>query len=99
MILVSDRHNIDPPREHICTGTLITAKDIAIAAHCLTDKAKRAVRIIIGSIDLTQGYPYNVYWWITYDQWALQQGIQSEYEVNDVANIRVFNDLYKCFFI
>ncbi|XP_011503421.1 PREDICTED: trypsin-4-like [Ceratosolen solmsi marchali] len=73
---------------HCCTGSLITRKDIATVEHCLENEQEDSMRVVVGAVDYRQGVRFPIQWWITYDVWAIFNGIAIDFEVNDVANIR-----------
>jgi secreted trypsin-like serine protease len=73
---------------HICTGTLITRRDVVTCEHCIVDERIQRVRIIVGILDVREGVRHKALWWMTYDNWAAQN-TQSELENNDLCNIRV----------
>jgi hypothetical protein len=89
IIRSNNRRQSNPEKDHICTGTLITNRDIATAAHCMEHEIKILVKIVIGSNDIRIGQKYSVFWWISYEVWANRKGIPIESDCNDVMNIRV----------
>jgi secreted trypsin-like serine protease len=86
-LLFNNHHTVDLMR--FCTGTLITNKDVLTAEHCLEHKEPEDVVVLVGTIDLSRGTKCYVKWWITYNQWALLDGINIEFQKNDLAIIRV----------
>ncbi|XP_011503386.1 PREDICTED: trypsin-4-like [Ceratosolen solmsi marchali] len=80
---------LQPENDHVCTGSLITLRDVATAAHCVVNEMKISIRIIIGSTDIRLGQRYYPFWWLTYDVWAHRKGIQPQVDFNDIVNIRL----------
>jgi secreted trypsin-like serine protease len=80
-----------PPLEydHICSGSLISKRDVLIAAHCIVNEEKESVSIVAGSTDLRQGRKYLISWWITHELWNDINNIESNFNDNDIAIIRV----------
>jgi V8-like Glu-specific endopeptidase len=81
--------NADPLRDHACTGTLITRKDVVTSEHCVLAEELQNSKIVVGSINLRECQDYFIFWWITYEQWAVAHNIDVEFNMNDVAVVRV----------
>jgi V8-like Glu-specific endopeptidase len=81
--------NADPIRDHSCTGTLISRKDIVTAEHCVEAEDLLATKIVVGSNNLRECESYFIFWWTTYKHWAMRSNIPIEFYMNDVAVIRV----------
>ncbi|XP_011495592.1 PREDICTED: chymotrypsin-2-like [Ceratosolen solmsi marchali] len=84
-----NRYNPHPQRDHGCTGTLISVKDVLTAEHCIIRKAWNEIQIIIGSNDIWRGTKFFPSWWITYKRWITIKNIQQEFKSNDIAIIRL----------
>jgi secreted trypsin-like serine protease len=78
-----------PENNMICTGILISNRDVMTASHCIEDEQRSSIKILIGHVDLREATEYFPQWWITFDEWAEEHEIESEYEVNDISIIRV----------
>jgi hypothetical protein len=83
----------NPVMDHICTGTLITRKDIVTAEHCIRGRDISRTEIMLGSVDLKKCFTYYILWWITYEEWAEIEKIHLEFILNDIAVIRVIESL------
>jgi hypothetical protein len=82
-------NNPIPETNHICTGSLITRKDVATAEHCVMSENLSAIQVHYGSVNLRFGIKRFLLWWISYDHWATSIRMTTEFYINDVANIRV----------
>jgi hypothetical protein len=74
---------------HICTGTLITLRDVATSAQCVSGYTVNSLKVVAGSNDLRKSESYHISWWITYDDWAKHYNIKKKFDNHDVLNIRV----------
>jgi V8-like Glu-specific endopeptidase len=79
----------NPQYDHICTGTLVTRKDVVTSEHCVQDRELDDTKLMVGAVNLWQSRSYNILWWISYEQWAVSHNIVIEFDLNDVAVIRV----------
>jgi secreted trypsin-like serine protease len=74
---------------YVCTGSLITKKDILTSAHCLQVRRKYGIVILVGSSHIQRTTRFYPEWWITFDQWAIQNSYERKYTNNDMAIIHV----------
>jgi hypothetical protein len=86
---------------HLCTGSLITRKDVAISEHCIAGETMQAIQISVGSLDYRQGRKHSILWWLSFEQWTALNHRQIEFPLNDIANIRVkylLKQFQQCYF-
>jgi hypothetical protein len=81
----------NPQQDHICMGTLVTKRDVLTNEHCMRSENLNEIQLIIGSNSLLHGTKYYPLWWKTYDEWCLEKNIPIQFDINDVAIIRVSN--------
>jgi secreted trypsin-like serine protease len=74
---------------YFCAGTLISRKDVLTSEHCLRDQNLNRITVLVGSSYLDRGLRYYPSWWITFDQWAVQNNHEIVHEVNDIALLNV----------
>jgi secreted trypsin-like serine protease len=86
-------NNNEVEKDHLCSGVLISKKDVLTTAHIFDNLPTIGFNIIIDSNDLRNGKKYFPYWWLTFDRWSKLYEIPSETEMNDIAVIRVNNIL------
>jgi V8-like Glu-specific endopeptidase len=79
----------NPQLNHICTGTLITRKDVVTSEHCIVGRQISNSKIMVGSVNLRITRRYYILWWISYKQWANGQNITIQFSINDIAVVRV----------
>jgi secreted trypsin-like serine protease len=82
-------NNSEPENYHICTGTLVSNKDVLTAEHCSDNLLISDIEVIVGSNDIREGKQYNVSWWITYNTWISMKKKKSQYHNNDIMMLRV----------
>lgn len=76
--------------KHFCTGSLITYRDVLTAAHCIEDLQPGVFQVVLGIIDLESNYSrYDVSWMVTYDEWADFFHLRRNFELDDIAILRV----------
>jgi hypothetical protein len=74
-------------------GTLVNRKNVLTAEHCVEGEELPYTAIIAGSTDFRAGIKYSLFWWLTYDWWVGQIGYEAEFQFNDIAVLRVNNQL------
>jgi hypothetical protein len=78
-----------PSRDVMCTGTLITSKDILTVESCLKNKLPIQIHVYLGNIDLRACQIYYTSWWVSYDTWALYKNIPTIFPGQDITMLRV----------
>lgn len=59
------------------------------SAHCLEDLEYKDIHVLVGSFDLLKGKKIEVKSWLTFDDWADQNGYPIEFANNDIAVLSV----------
>ncbi|XP_011493785.1 PREDICTED: uncharacterized protein LOC105359008 [Ceratosolen solmsi marchali] len=80
-------------RLHRCTATLISKQDVITAEHCLRNMLPTAFKIMIGSNDLTRSIETFPLFLITYNDWASNQRIRTEFRINDIAFVKIIGNI------
>jgi V8-like Glu-specific endopeptidase len=92
-------NDFDAVRDFECAGALISMDNVISNEHCVYHSELQGLNILIGSNNLKEGRIYNPAWWISYDQWTVENGRNvSPNEDNDIVIIKV-NHFSKQFFI
>ncbi|XP_011495557.1 PREDICTED: chymotrypsin-2-like [Ceratosolen solmsi marchali] len=83
------QNNQRPEANHVCTGTLVSKRDVVTADHCVSTFTDQTITIIAGSHDIRHGTRYGVLWWLSYNQFSTIQHSIPVYEHNDITMIRL----------
>ncbi|XP_011495224.1 PREDICTED: chymotrypsin-2-like [Ceratosolen solmsi marchali] len=84
-----NRNNQRPEANHVCTGTLVSKRDVVTTDHCVLGFLYHVIEIIVGSHDIRQGTRYFVLWWLSFNQFSTIQRSIPVYEHNDIMMIRL----------
>jgi hypothetical protein len=76
---------------HICTAALVTRNHVLSAAHCIEDRLKNETVVLAGSNYLSLCTAYEIFAWITYNEWGERRRIFIEFDTNDISIIKVIN--------
>ncbi|XP_011499782.1 PREDICTED: uncharacterized protein LOC105363726 isoform X2 [Ceratosolen solmsi marchali] len=77
-----------PENNFKCSATLISYRDVLTCAHCVENEEVDQVKVLVGMNNLRDGIEHLPLWWVTYDEWAEQNGVASLFPVNDLCIIR-----------
>ncbi|XP_011495560.1 PREDICTED: chymotrypsin-2-like [Ceratosolen solmsi marchali] len=78
-----------PDKDHVCSGVLISNKDVLTIERCQECVTEGATEILYGSVNLKAGFKRYPLWWMTYVQWAHIKNKQLTYQQNQLAIIRL----------
>ncbi|XP_011499781.1 PREDICTED: chymotrypsin-2-like isoform X1 [Ceratosolen solmsi marchali] len=78
-----------PENNFKCSATLISYRDVLTCAHCVENEEVDQVKVLVGMNNLRDGIEHLPLWWVTYDEWAEQNGVASLFPVNDLCIIRL----------
>ncbi|XP_011495556.1 PREDICTED: uncharacterized protein LOC105360363 [Ceratosolen solmsi marchali] len=81
--------NPQPETDHVCTGVLISHKDVLTAESCLNSFLNQVPEVIVGSNNIREGSKHYVLWWLTYREWCRQRGRFHRFSINDVSILRL----------
>ena len=73
----------------ICTGTLVSNRDVLTSEHCVAGNNPDHFQIIVGSRDLRNGVRLSTLFWLSFEEWCRHVGKRISYYINDIAMIRV----------
>ncbi|XP_011495580.1 PREDICTED: uncharacterized protein LOC105360385 [Ceratosolen solmsi marchali] len=82
-----------PNRDHICTAALISRIHVLTAAQCLNNREANETLVLYGTNILIYGVTYSIQWWITYNNWALRGNRNIINLDNDVAVIKLTQEI------
>jgi hypothetical protein len=75
--------------EHICTGVLVSNRDVLSVDHCNKYFRNIVAEVIVGSNDICLGRKYYVSWWLSFNQWSEIRNLELRYSKNDITMLRV----------
>ncbi|XP_011495558.1 PREDICTED: myeloblastin-like [Ceratosolen solmsi marchali] len=75
--------------DHLCTGVLISNRDVLTVEHCLQPLSAFYIEISVGSHNIREGIKYPIDWWMSYSTWTTFRHIAPRYNKNDISIIRV----------
>jgi hypothetical protein len=85
--MIPDR--IRPEIDHVCSGVLVSLRDVLTVDHCQNYFQNHVPEVIVGNNNIRLGSRYYVSWWLSYNQWNEMKGTVPEFQSNDIAMLRV----------
>ncbi|XP_011495553.1 PREDICTED: uncharacterized protein LOC105360361 [Ceratosolen solmsi marchali] len=85
----SNINNIHPETDHLCTGVLVSPRDVLTVDHCFYLASNQHVEIIIGRNNIRHGRIFHVSWWMSYNEWITVRHVTPQYINNDITMIRL----------
>jgi V8-like Glu-specific endopeptidase len=82
-------HSNNPENNHICTGTLVSIRDVVTAGHCNEFFQNHVPEVIVGTNNIRRGSRYYVSWWLSYNQWTEIRQTIRQFPLNDITMLRV----------
>ncbi|XP_011498310.1 PREDICTED: chymotrypsin-2-like [Ceratosolen solmsi marchali] len=87
IVEVDDSYSIE--KNLLCTGSLLTKSHILTCEHCFEEIESQPFRILAGSNSLIDATAFFPLFWISFDQWAVNEGEEIVYPENDIAMIKL----------
>jgi V8-like Glu-specific endopeptidase len=79
----------EPENDHVCTGVLVSSKDVLTMEHCFKNLRIQNTEVIVGSNNIREGLRYYVSWWMSYYEWTLIHSRGNRYSDNEMSMLRV----------
>jgi V8-like Glu-specific endopeptidase len=76
--------NLNWQQNLLCTATLISPKYILTAEHCFTSASENQIEVVVGAHNIENGVRHYPIWWISFNQWSLNQGENVDDDYNDI---------------
>lgn len=92
-VVLSNSPNIDDHDDYFCGGTLITQRHVITSMHCLDDEEYNDITLIVNAASKQNRRVHQIYSWIAYDGWALDQNSLIDAVDNDIAIITVISKI------
>ncbi|XP_011501555.1 PREDICTED: trypsin-like [Ceratosolen solmsi marchali] len=92
-IVIQYERSSMPNKNRFCIGTVISNQKILTAEHCLLNIEIHRIRIYVGSHNIKIGIKYNVYWQLTFTNWATYENYPISFNFNDIAIIKLSTTL------
>ncbi|XP_011493881.1 PREDICTED: trypsin-like [Ceratosolen solmsi marchali] len=68
-------------------------RDVLTSEHCFYGAIVEGIKILVGSIKLSQATQFSPEWWISYNKWAVVNGIDTQHYDNDIVVIRLLEEV------
>ncbi|XP_011495555.1 PREDICTED: uncharacterized protein LOC105360362 [Ceratosolen solmsi marchali] len=85
--------NPQPEKDHVCTGVLVSHRDVLTAERCADTFGNQRPEIVVGNNNIREGTKHYVHWWMAVRQWANVRNVALEFLQNSLLIYRVYSFL------